>query len=80
MPPADCTYNSQTLAFFTSSLFLAALVVVLLAGGVSRAWGRRASMRLGGAAFLVGGILNAAAFHVAMLYVGRLCLGVGVGE
>ncbi|KAF5183377.1 hypothetical protein FRX31_027034 [Thalictrum thalictroides] len=36
-------------------------------------------MLLGGLTFLIGAIINGAALNVAMLIVGRLLLGVGVG-
>jgi len=57
----------------------AGLVVVLIAGAMTRKWGRRLSMLLGGLSFLAGGILNACAQNITMLYVGRMCLGVGIG-
>jgi MFS family permease len=41
--------------------------------------GRRATMCMGGAAFIIGTVLVASAFHVAQLVIGRLILGVGVG-
>ena len=37
-------------------------------------------MGIGGAFFVAGGLLNAFAQDIAMLVVGRLLLGVGVGE
>lgn len=36
-------------------------------------------MLIGGFVFLVGAIINAAALNVAMLIVGRIFLGIGVG-
>lgn len=45
---ADCEFNSPTLALFTSSLFLAAMCAALPAGYITRRWGRKASMLLGG--------------------------------
>ena len=69
--PADCTFDDQTLALFTSSLFLAAMVVVLLAGGVTRAWGRRLSMLLGGMSFLIGGVRPNQLFAVLLPLLSR---------
>lgn len=74
-----CKFDSQLLTAFTSSLYLAALVSSFFASAVTRRHGRRNSMLLGGAVFLVGAVLNGAAENVAMLIVGRILLGVGVG-
>lgn len=74
-----CKFNSELLTLFTSSLYLAALVASFFASVITRTFGRRISMLLGGAVFLVGAILNGAAENVAMLIIGRLLLGVGVG-
>jgi hypothetical protein len=41
--------------------------------------GRRFTMICGGAAFIIGTVLVASAFHIAQLVVGRLVLGIGVG-
>jgi MFS family permease len=45
---------------------------------VSKRMGRRPAMILAGAFFLVGAVLLAAAFHVAMLILGRVIMGLGV--
>ncbi|CAI0415425.1 unnamed protein product [Linum tenue] len=45
----------------------------------SSVFGRKISMLFGGIVFLAGAILNGVAVDVAMLIVGRLLLGVGVG-
>ncbi|KAK9135635.1 hypothetical protein Syun_014965 [Stephania yunnanensis] len=58
-----CKFDSHKLTFFTSSLYLAALVVQ---------WPASYSTSKHGP-------FNAAAIHVAMLYIGRLLLGLGVG-
>ncbi len=47
-PPSDCEFNSPTLALFTSSLFLAAMCAALPAGYITRRFGRKTSMLLGG--------------------------------
>ncbi|KAF6164564.1 hypothetical protein GIB67_025390 [Kingdonia uniflora] len=74
-----CTFNSETLTFFTSSLYIAALVACFIAATITRRFGRKISMIVGGLLFLVGAGLNGVAFNVAMLYIGRIFLGIGVG-
>ncbi|KAF7816964.1 sugar transport protein 5 [Senna tora] len=74
-----CVYDSQVLTLFTSSLYLAGLISSLAASRVTAMFGRRNTMILGGATFLLGGALNAAAQNIAMLIVGRIFLGFGVG-
>ncbi|CAL9099400.1 unnamed protein product [Musa acuminata var. zebrina] len=74
-----CKYDNQGLAAFTSSLYLAGLVASIVASPVTRKYGRRASIVCGGVSFLVGAALNAAAVNLAMLLLGRIMLGVGIG-
>ncbi|KAG6471016.1 sugar transport protein MST3-like [Zingiber officinale] len=74
-----CTFDSQLLTTFTSSLYLAALIASFFASTVTRAFGRRWSMLGGGITFLVGAAINGAAQNVLMLIVGRILLGIGVG-
>lgn len=74
-----CKYNNQGLAAFTSSLYLAGLVATLMASPVTRKYGRRISIICGGISFLVGATLNASAMNMAMLLLGRIMLGVGIG-
>ncbi|GLT30924.1 hypothetical protein SLA2020_056980 [Shorea laevis] len=74
-----CKFDSQLLTLFTSSLYLAALVASFFASVVTRMFGRKISMFIGGLAFLIGAILNGIAMNVALLIIGRLFLGVGVG-
>ncbi|KAG0497523.1 hypothetical protein HPP92_002214 [Vanilla planifolia] len=74
-----CKFDSQLLTLFTSSLYLAALVAALLASTMTRIFGRRVSMLIGGSTFFVGAILNAAAQDLFMLILGRILLGIGVG-
>ncbi|PON67130.1 Sugar/inositol transporter [Parasponia andersonii] len=74
-----CKYNNQDLAAFTSSLYLAGLVASLAASPVTRSYGRRASIICGGISFFVGAALNALAVNIAMLILGRILLGVGIG-
>ncbi|XP_030451899.1 sugar carrier protein C-like isoform X2 [Syzygium oleosum] len=74
-----CQYNSETLTMFTSSLYLAALLSSLVASTVTRKWGRKSSMSLGGTLFCAGALLNGFAYSVWMLIVGRIFLGFGIG-
>ncbi|XP_021719506.1 sugar transport protein 1-like [Chenopodium quinoa] len=74
-----CKFDSVTLTLFTSSLYLAALLASLVASYVTRKLGRKLSMLLGGVFFCAGAIINALAQNVAMLIIGRILLGFGVG-
>lgn len=74
-----CLFNSQLLTSFTSSLYVSGFITSLLASSVTRSWGRKPSLFLGGVAFLVGSVLGGSAQNVAMLLIARLLLGVGVG-
>ena len=74
-----CVYDSQVLTLFTSSLYLAGLVSSLVASRVTAALGRRITMMIGGAIFLVGGAINGGAENITMLILGRVLLGLGVG-
>jgi len=74
-----CKFDSVTLTLFTSSLYLAALLASLVASIVTRKLGRKLSMLLGGLLFCTGAIINGFAKNVAMLIIGRILLGFGVG-
>ncbi|RWW54921.1 hypothetical protein BHE74_00038467, partial [Ensete ventricosum] len=74
-----CKFDNQNLQLFTSSLYLAALVASFVASKVCTKHGRRLTMQAASIFFLVGVILNAAAVNIAMLIIGRILLGVGVG-
>lgn len=74
-----CQYDSETLTLFTSSLYLAALLSSLAASTVTRKFGRKLSMLLGGLLFLVGALINGLAKAVWMLILGRILLGFGIG-
>ncbi|KAF8664474.1 hypothetical protein HU200_054648 [Digitaria exilis] len=74
-----CKFDSQLLTLFTSSLYLAAFVASFFAATVTRVAGRKWSMFGGGVTFLIGAALNSTAKDVAMLIVGRVLLGIGVG-
>ncbi|KAI3792484.1 hypothetical protein L2E82_06364 [Cichorium intybus] len=74
-----CKFNSTTLTMFTSSLYLAALVASWFASVITRSWGRKMSMLIGGLTFCAGALLNAFAQNVLMLIIGRILLGIGIG-
>lgn len=74
-----CKFNDQGLAAFTSSLYLAGLVATLFASPVTSKYGRRISIIFGGISFLMGAAINASALSIAMLLLGRILLGVGIG-
>ncbi|OEL32254.1 Sugar transport protein 5 [Dichanthelium oligosanthes] len=74
-----CVYDSHILTAFTSSLYLAGLAASLVASRVTRAIGRQAVMLAGGALFFAGAAVNAGAVNIAMLIVGRMLLGFGIG-
>lgn len=74
-----CVYDSQTLTAFTSSLYIAGLAASLVASRLTAAIGRRNIMVLGGCTFLAGAAINGGAENIAMLILGRILLGLGVG-
>ncbi|KAL9240369.1 hypothetical protein vseg_014597 [Gypsophila vaccaria] len=74
-----CKFNSELLTSFTSSLYVAGFVASFFASSITRVYGRKPSILIGGAAFLVGSAIGGAAQDVYMLILGRLLLGVGVG-
>jgi sugar porter (SP) family MFS transporter len=74
-----CKYDNQGLQLFTSSLYLAGLVATFFASYTTRSLGRRPTMLIAGVFFLIGVVLNAAAQDLAMLIIGRILLGCGVG-
>ncbi|GMY36138.1 sugar transport protein 14-like [Fagus crenata] len=74
-----CKYDNQVLTLFTSSLYFAGLVSTFGASHVTRRWGRRGSILVGASSFFIGAVLNAAAVNIAMLIIGRIFLGIGIG-
>ncbi|KAK1440332.1 hypothetical protein QVD17_06157 [Tagetes erecta] len=74
-----CKFNSTTLTMFTSSLYVAALVASVIASFVTKAFGRRSSMIIGGVTFCIGALFNGFAVKLWMLILGRILLGVGIG-
>ncbi|KAF8749583.1 hypothetical protein HU200_012598 [Digitaria exilis] len=76
---AYCKYNNQLLTAFTSSMYIASSLSSLVASRVTRMVGRQAVMLIGGILFLIGSVINAAAVSIAMLIIGQMLLGFGVG-
>lgn len=74
-----CSYDNQGLAAFTSSLYMAGLVSTFGASYTTRILGRKPTILIAAFSFLIGAALNAGAVNFAMLLVGRIMLGVGVG-
>ncbi|KAL6845737.1 hypothetical protein ACP4OV_024312 [Aristida adscensionis] len=76
---AYCRFDDQLLTAFTSSLFIAAMLSSLVASHLTRMVGRQTVMLIGGMLFLTGSGINAGAVNIAMLILGRILLGLGVG-
>ncbi|CAN6453613.1 unnamed protein product [Victoria cruziana] len=74
-----CQYDNQGLQLFTSSLYLAGLTATFFASYTTRKLGRKLTMLMASIFFLIGVVLNAAAQDLAMLIIGRILLGCGVG-
>ncbi|XP_038889386.1 sugar transport protein 14-like [Benincasa hispida] len=73
-----CKYDDQILTRFTSSLYFAGLLSTFFSSHITRKHGRRASILVGSVSFL-GGLINAVAINIAMLIIGRILLGIGIG-
>ncbi|KAK6917458.1 Major facilitator, sugar transporter-like [Dillenia turbinata] len=65
--------------FVLEEIFSVALLASLVASSVTRIFGRRLSMLVGGILFCIGAIINGFAEAVWMLIVGRMLLGFGIG-
>ena len=67
-----CKFDSQLLAAFTSSLYIAGLIASLFASTVTRAFGCKASILVGGTTFLTSSAIGGAALDIYMLILGRV--------
>ncbi|KAL0460332.1 UNVERIFIED_CONTAM: Sugar transport protein 8 [Sesamum latifolium] len=74
-----CKYDNQLLQLFTSSLYLSAVVCSWVASFSCKRFGRKRTMQMAAAFFLVGVVLTATAVDIYMLIAGRICLGAGIG-
>lgn len=68
-----CVYDNHLLTLFISSFYLAALVSSLFASTVTRKYGRKVSMFLGGFCFFIGRSLVQAT-HGRWVIISRLLL------
>ncbi|XP_073123507.1 sugar transport protein 1-like [Henckelia pumila] len=75
-----CRFFSFELAMFISLLYVASFLASIAASNLTRVFGRRPSMLIGGTLFLAGAVSNVfAATDVTILLIGRVLLGFGVG-
>lgn len=74
-----CKFNDQGLAAFNSTMYIAGMVATLVASPITTNYGRRASIMCAGIFYLIGAAVNAGSMNLAMLYLGRIMLGFGVG-
>ncbi|CAI9762344.1 unnamed protein product [Fraxinus pennsylvanica] len=74
-----CKFDSQLLTLFTSSLYISGLIASFFASPVTRTFGRKISILMGGTALVTGAVLSGASYNVFMLLLGRVLLGVGLG-
>ncbi|KAK9808487.1 hypothetical protein WJX73_000469 [Symbiochloris irregularis] len=74
-----CKFDSQILQLFVSVLYLAAAVIAPLAGVIANWRGRQICLLTSGCLFGIGIILLATAQNVAMVVLGRILMGGGVG-
>jgi hypothetical protein len=74
-----CHYDNQGLSAFTSSLYLAGMFSAVLSQYSTRNLGRTKTMLFAGSCAFIGAILNVSGINLAMLIVGRIMLGLGIG-
>lgn len=74
------TLSSSDQELITSITSGGALVGAVLAGLTSDRYGRKLGVYLGCVLFVVGAVLQAAAFSLAQMTVGRFVVGLGVGS
>ncbi|XP_048137461.1 sugar transport protein 8-like isoform X1 [Rhodamnia argentea] len=74
-----CKYDNEYLQLFTSSLYIAALVASFVASKVCSKFGRRTTLQIGSFFFVIGVALQASGVNLAMVVLGRIILGFGVG-
>ncbi|CAI9770979.1 unnamed protein product [Fraxinus pennsylvanica] len=74
-----CKYDDQLLQLFTSSLYLAALVASFGASKACNVLGRKPTIGLASILFILGAIVSGIAPNKALLIIGRILFGIGVG-
>ncbi|KAK5817168.1 hypothetical protein PVK06_022091 [Gossypium arboreum] len=74
-----CKYDNQLLILFTSSLYFACLISTFGASYMTRIYGHKGSILVGGINFFFGGVINAASVNILMLIIGRILLGASIG-
>jgi MFS family permease len=74
-----CQYNNQHLQAYTSSLYLVGFASTLVAAPITRLYGRKTSILIAGISFLIGVVLKTSAQNLAMLVLGRVLYGWGLG-
>ncbi|XP_058092216.1 sugar transport protein MST4-like [Magnolia sinica] len=74
-----CIYDNHGLQLFTSSLYLAGLTSTFFTSYTTRNLGWRLTMLIAGIVFIISVVVNAATQNLAMLIIGRIFLGCGVG-
>ncbi len=72
--------SSKEQELITSLTSGGALIGALIAGLPADKYGRKLGIYIGCALFLAGSIIQAAAFNVAQMAVGRFIVGLGVGS
>ncbi|XP_051122989.1 sugar carrier protein C-like [Andrographis paniculata] len=73
-----CKLDTVAMSLFTASLF-AAMASSIGAATVTRKFGRKMSMLVGGILFCAGSLINGFAQNIPMLISGRFLLGFGMG-
>lgn len=76
---AYCKFDDHALQAFTSSLYLAGCVSSVFGSWTTSHMGRKTTMVSAGIFFLIGAVLVSNAVDLAMLIIGRIMLGFGVG-
>jgi sugar porter (SP) family MFS transporter len=74
-----CQYNNQHLQAYISSLYLVGFASTLVAAPITRLYGRKTSILIAGISFLIGVVLKTSAQNLAMLVLGRVLYGWGLG-
>ncbi|EIE26164.1 general substrate transporter [Coccomyxa subellipsoidea C-169] len=75
-----CKFNDKPLQAYSSVMHFTGAIASLPASYVTQHFGRTMSMKVAGTAYILGSILQAAASRtIAMLFIGRILWGIGVG-